>query len=71
MSPTDSTGATSNASSPSTHHCEERENRSSDSLRRRIKRARSRFRRWRWRRRVRRQPEPPLNAWGYPDTGYW
>ena len=42
-----------------------------DSLPQRVKRARARFRRWRWRRRVKRQPVPPLNAWGYPDHGYW
>jgi hypothetical protein len=24
---------------------------------------------WRWR--TRNQPEPPLNAWGSPDLGYW
>jgi hypothetical protein len=41
------------------------------SLRRRINRMRSRFRHWSWRRRVNRQPVPPLNAWGYPDIGYW
>ena len=42
-----------------------------DSLPRQVKRMRARFRRWRWRRRVKRRPVPPLNAWGYPDNGYW
>jgi hypothetical protein len=26
---------------------------------------------WNWRRNTRNRPHAPLNAWGYPDVGYW
>jgi hypothetical protein len=29
------------------------------------------FRLWMWRRKTRRLPAVRLNAWGYPDVGYW
>jgi hypothetical protein len=26
---------------------------------------------WNWRGNTRNRPQPTLNAWGYPDVGYW